>query len=138
MARKSFSAQVRGFRKEILGPGGLGEQAARKIVLTMFSEVILMSPVDKGRFRGNWQPAIGTAPTGIVELLDKDGTIVIAKVQGEVDGLKIGDTIYMVNNLPYAEKLENGHSTQAPAGMVDLTFQRFIPVVEQVARALSR
>lgn len=138
MARKSFSAQVRGFRQDVLGPGGLAEQAVRKIVLTMFSEVIQMSPVDTGRFRGNWQTAVGTAPTGIVELLDKDGAVVIAKVQGEVDGLKVGDTIFMVNNLPYAIPLEEGHSQQAPAGMVGLTVQRFIPVVDQVARALSR
>jgi hypothetical protein len=27
-------------------------------------------------------------------------------------------TIYFTNNLPYAQALENGHSNQAPGGMV--------------------
>lgn len=138
MARGKFLAQVKGFRREVMGPGGLAEQAVRKIVLDMFSGVILMSPVDTGRFRGNWQPAAGNMPTGTVELLDKDGTVVIAKVQGEVSGLKVGDTIFMVNNLPYGPALETGHSKQAPVGMVGLTVQRFKPVVSAVAKALSR
>jgi hypothetical protein len=30
-------------------------------------------------------------------------------------------TIYFTNNLPYAQALENGHSNQAPGGMVGLT-----------------
>lgn len=35
-----------------------------------------------------------------------------------VQPLKLGDTAYLVNNLPYAVPLEYGHSSQAPAGMV--------------------
>lgn len=138
MAKRSFSAAVRGFRKEILDPSGLAEKAARKIALDMFSELILMSPVDTGLFRGNWQPAIGAAPEGVVELKDKDGNTVIAKLGGTVAGLKIGDTIMMVNNLPYAVALEEGHSKQAPKGMLRLTVKRYTPIVERVAGALGK
>jgi hypothetical protein len=114
------------------------ELAVRKIALDAFREVIMMSPVDTGRFRGNWQVAIGTIPTGTMELEDKAGTATVSKVQAEAMGLKAGQVIYLVNNLPYAAALENGHSNQAPAGMVRLTVQRWKPIVEAVARELNR
>lgn len=112
-------------------------RAARKITLDAFSGCIMMSPVDSGRFRGNWQTAVGSAPSGTVELLDKEGNTVIAQVSGVVDGMQIGDVIYMVNNLPYAEPLENGWSDQAPNGMVKLTVQRFQPIADAVIRQIG-
>lgn len=114
------------------------ETAVRKIALDVFSEVILKSPVDTGRFRGNWMVSIGSIPTGTVEIDDKTGSVTIAKVQAETLNLKAGQTIYLVNNLPYALPLEYGHSGQAPQGMVRLTVQRYQPIVEAVARELSK
>lgn len=112
------------------------ETAHRKIALDAFTRVILRSPVDTGRFRGNWQVAIGSVPTGTLELDDKDGTVVIGKVQAEALNLRAGDSIYLVNNLPYAIPLEYGHSSQSPQGMVRLTVQEFTPLVEAIARSL--
>lgn len=114
------------------------ETAVRKIALDVFTEVILKSPVDTGRFRGNWMVAIGNAPTGTLEVEDKTGTVTIGKVQAEVLGLKAGQSIFLVNNLPYAIPLEMGHSGQAPAGMVRISVQRYKTIVEQVARDLNR
>jgi hypothetical protein len=105
------------------------ETAVRKIALDVFTEVILMSPVDTGRFRGNWQVAIGSIPTGTLEIDDKAGTVL---------GLEPGQTIYLVNNLPYAIPLEMGSSDQAPGGMIRLTVQRWKPIVEAVGRELSK
>ena len=112
-------------------------RAARKITLDAFSEVIMMSPVDTGRFRGNWQPAIGSAPSGTIEATDPSGNMVIAKVSGVVAGMQAGDVIYMANNLPYAQRLEDGWSQQAPAGMVRLTVQRFQPIADAVIRQIG-
>ena len=112
-------------------------RAARKVSLDAFSEVIRMSPVDTGRFRGNWQTAIGSMPSGTVEATDPSGNTVIAKVQGVVAGMNPGDVIYMVNNLPYAQRLESGWSRQAPAGMVRLTVQRWQPIVAEVIRQIG-
>lgn len=114
------------------------ETAFRKIALDVFSEVILMSPVDTGRFRGNWQVAIGNIPAGTLEIDDKAGTVSIGKVQAEVLGLEVGQTIYLINNLPYAQKLEFGHSKQAPSGMIRITVQRWQPIVDAVALQLSK
>ena len=110
--------------------------AVRKIALELFSRVILKSPVDTGRFRANWQVAIGSVPDGTLEIEDKSGTATISKADASVAGLKAGDVIYLVNNLPYALRLEDGYSGQAPAGMVGLTVQQFQQIVRQIGAEL--
>ena len=111
--------------------------AVRKIALEMFRKIILKSPVDTGRFRGNWQLAIGSVPEGTLELDDKTGTATIAKGAATVMGINAGDTIYFANNLPYARRLEEGYSQQAPAGMVALTIQEFQSIVSLIGIELS-
>ena len=122
--------------------------AVRKIALEMFRKIILKSPVDTGRFRGNWQLAIGSVPDGTLELDDKTGTATIAKGAATALGFNAGETIYFANNLPYARRLEeggypdgpkveNGRSSQAPNGMVALTIQEFQSVVSRIGIELS-
>ena len=108
----------------------------RKIALEMFTKVVLRSPVDKGRFRANWQVAIGTVPSGKLEIDDPTGVATISKIEAAALSLKAGDTIVLVNNLPYGPRLENGHSQQAPAGMVGLTVQEFGDVVRKAGLEL--
>lgn len=129
-----FSRQVRGWSNKTQRKM---DMAVRKITLDVFSNVIMMSPVASGRFRGNWQPAIGQALSGTIEAVDPTGGMVMAKVSGVTDGVQAGDVIYMVNNLPYAERLENGWSSQAPNGMVALTVQRFQPIADAVFRQIA-
>jgi len=129
-----FSAQVRRWSDKTQKKM---DQAVRKITLDVFSNVILLSPVDTGRFRGNWQPAVGRAQGGIIEAVDPSGAVVTAKVQSATQNVKAGDVIYMVNNLPYADRLENGWSNQAPNGMVALTVQRFQPIADAVIRQIA-
>lgn len=129
-----FANQVRRWSEKTKGKM---DQAVRKITLDVFSNVIRMSPVDTGRFKGNWQPAVGTMPGGVIEATDPSGNVVIAKVQGVTSDVEAGDVIYMVNNLPYAQRLEDGWSNQAPSGMVALTVQRFRPIAERVFAQLA-
>lgn len=105
----------------------------RKIALDVFSRVIAKSPVDTGRFKGNWQVAIGSIPSGTLELNDKDGTATISKVQAAALNLKAGQTVYLINNLSYANRLEYGWSKQAPNGMVRLTIVEFHGIVDEAA-----
>jgi hypothetical protein len=111
--------------------------AVRKIALEMFRRIILKSPVDTGRFRGNWQLAIGSVPEGTLELDDKTGTATIAKGAATALGFNAGETIFFTNNLPYARRLEEGYSQQAPNGMVALTIQEFQSVVSRIGIELS-
>lgn len=130
----SFGDAVAKFERETAAKLDL---AARKIVLEVFSRVILRSPVASGRFRGNWQVEIGSVPSGTLELNDKDGTATVSKAAAASMGVKAGDVVYLANNLPYAMELEEGHSQQAPAGMVNLTAQEFSEIVEAIGIELS-
>ena len=79
-------------------------------------------PYTGGRSRTNWSVSLG-APSGlIIDATDKSGADTISKgtaTIGIAEPLK--QVIWVENNLPYIEPLENGHSSQAPAGMVELT-----------------
>ncbi len=110
---------------------GRMDLVVRKISLDLFSRIILRSPVDKGRFRGNWQVAINEIPAGVLELDDKSGAATVSKATAEVLNVKAGDVIWLVNNLPYGPRLENGWSGQAPSGMVAITVTEYGAVVAQ-------
>ena len=129
-----FADQVRAWERKTERKMDL---AVRKIALQMFTRIILKSPVDSGRFRGNWQLAIGSVPEGTLELDDKTGTATIAKGAAIALGMNAGDIVYFANNLPYARRLEEGYSQQAPAGMVALTVQEFQSIVRQIGLELS-
>ena len=119
----TFEEQVRQFVIKTTDNLGI---VSRKIALDSFTSVITISPVDTGLFRGNWQPGIGAPPGGVLETLDPTGAISIGAVEARVAEFKPGEVIYLANNLPYAERLEDGYSKiQAPNGMVRLTQQRF-------------
>lgn len=131
----SFAQQLKAFEDKTSGKMDL---AVRKIALELFSRIILRSPVDTGRFRANWQVQVGAIPSGTMDLDDASGTATISAASASVAGLKAGDVIYMTNNLPYAIRLEDGHSQQAPGGMVALSIQEFQQIAQKVGVELVR
>lgn len=133
-----MSAFIQAIRRFVTKTDGKVEDAARKIVIDAFTEVILRSPVDTGRFRGNWQVAIGAVPDGALDLADPGGAATVSAVTAAAMGLKAGDVIYLANNLPYAMRLEYGHSSQAPGGMVRLTAARFQAIAGKVIAEVGR
>jgi hypothetical protein len=90
-----------------------------------------------GRFRGNWQFSIGTPAEGELDQVDPAGGATLAKLRLQVEQLTIGQTAYIVNNLPYAVPLEYGHSKQAPGGMVRITLARFQQIVDEAIRNIQ-
>lgn len=87
-----------------------------------------------GRFRGNWQFSIDSPADGVLDQIDPSGNVSIAVLRTQVQSLTIGQTAYLVNNLPYAVPLEYGHSKQAPGGMVRITLARFQQIVDEAIR----
>lgn len=113
----SFDKDIRKFNKKF---DRGAEQVLRRSVLIIFSSVIKRTPVKTGALRANWQLGINEKPTGTVTSGGKVYGSAIGPVKAGTDGAKIGDTLYLVNNLPYAQVIENGSSKQAPHGMVKL------------------
>jgi hypothetical protein len=87
-----------------------------------------------GRFRGNWQFSIYTPADGVLDQIDPSGNVSVAVLMAQVQSLTIGQTAYIVNNLPYGIPLEYGHSKQAPHGMIRVTLSHFQQIVDDAIR----
>lgn len=112
------------------------DRCIRYITLAVATDLVMLSPVDTGRFRANWQFAPDVAPSGFTDDTDKPGGATIARLTGQIEGVRAGSLFWIVNNLPYAIPLEHGHSLQAPAGMVAITVDRFQSYVDDAVRRL--
>jgi Tfp pilus assembly protein FimT len=93
----------------------------KKLVLEALRRIVLSTPVDTGRARGNWQVTLGTPAEGKLETTDQNGSDTIQKGVAVLDGLPPFQCVWISNNLEYIEFLEDGSSQQAPHGMVRLT-----------------
>lgn len=120
MTAKQFTLQL---NKEIADTEEKIEDAIALIALDSLRGVVMKSPVDTGRFRGNWIVSKNAANTTFSQVTDKNGGQTITKGSGVIDTFKMNadSRIIIQNNLPYANRLENGWSKQAPNGMVALT-----------------
>ncbi len=113
------------------------ELVVRKTALELQSQMVERSPVDTGRFKNNWQCGIGVVNTGAGEGPDKSGMGSIGRTQTALEGWKPGQRIVLSNSLPYARRLEEGWSQQAPAGMVRLTVQAYGEALAKVVAELK-
>ena len=113
-----FSGQLEGFVKL---SEKIGQDEVRKIALTGLSLVTKRSPVDKGTFKGNWNVALENPNLDINE--DRRVSQAIQEGEAEIRKFKKGELLWISNNMPYADKLEYGHSQQAPSGVLRVTFQ---------------
>jgi len=135
---KQFNKEIDDFVKTI------PDQAVaiqKKIVLDALTRIVLRTPVDTGRARGNWQVSIG-AP--IKDIIDdprwkkkresksfqsrmksrrSSDSKVINKANGILSKLPPYQQVWISNNLNYIEGLEKGNSKQAPKGMVSITVE---------------
>lgn len=120
MTAKQFTLQL---NKEIADTEEKIEDAIALIAMDSLRGVVMKSPVDTGRFRGNWIVSKNAPNAKSSEVTDKNGGQTITKGSGVIDTFKVDadSRIIIQNNLPYANRLENGWSKQAPNGMVALT-----------------
>lgn len=109
------------------------EKVGRTATFQLFNAVQLRSPVDTGRFRGNWQFGKDTIPAGALSRLDATGTLAQQEALRALSS-PLGGVTYFVNNLPYARRLENGYSQQAPIGMVRISVREFSKYVREATR----
>ena len=99
------------------------------VVLETQSKLKEQSPVDTGRFRGNW----------LISEEELDDTTYPEGQDAPPYTLEItaDKTYYITNSLPYAQRLAEGYSKQAPAGWVELIAAGIPNRAEQIARALN-
>ncbi|AZC19543.1 hypothetical protein C4K40_4162 [Pseudomonas sp. CMR5c] len=130
----SFSRTLEQFRDQALEDMN---EVFRRVMIEIGSTVIRLSPVDTGRFKGNWQFTVDAPATASLDNYDKEGHDTVARLVADVQHLTFGQTAYLVNNLVYSIPLEYGHSSQAPTGMLRITINGFQQMVEQAVREVS-
>ncbi len=75
-----------------------------------------------GHFRRNWLVSIGGFNTSELDGVDRNGASTLASGNAEIERFKRakkGVNLVIQNNVPYANRLALGHSTQADAGWID-------------------
>lgn len=97
-------------------------QRVRVIAMAMLNEIVLRSPVDTGRFRGNNIVSVGAPVYTNTANVDPTGAETINRGISAMSGLEPFTQVFIQNNLPYAVPLEDGHSKQAPAGIYAVSF----------------
>ena len=86
-----------------------------------------------GHFRANWQYSTTQAPNGILDVIDNSdkGSATLGKIKASIVPDAMGKIHYITNNLPYAQRLEDGWSTQAsPSGIVALTITEWGTIID--------
>lgn len=92
-----------------------------------------LTPVDLGRARSSWNVATGQPDPSFPE----EGEYGPPPTP-DVSGIDGKTKIWVTSNLPYIEPLENGHSQQAPTGMVMITVAQFIAELELYTKKLKQ
>ncbi|AUR99403.1 neck protein [Vibrio phage 1.265.O._10N.286.52.F6] len=121
------------------------QETVKVTAISLFNGVILSSPVGNadlwespnsapegytgGRFRSNWFLSFDSPSSQITDSTS-DQQKRLSEI-ASISKLKYPDSYVLTNNLPYAERLENGWSTQAPAGVLS-------PNVSRVNRQISK
>ncbi|WP_145515555.1 hypothetical protein [Yersinia aleksiciae] len=92
-----------------------------------------------GRFRGNWQVGLDVQPDGETGRIDKSGNMTLAVGNYMLEQFKVGTkAIYFTNNVPYAYRLEFGHSSQAPNGMIRITAEDAVKYFTEAANEVNK
>ena len=142
----SFAADVSRWCKETAPK--TNEKIIKTVVMEVANRVIFRSPVGDpsvwqsppppgyagGRFRANWIYGFGSAPTNFSDAIDPSGAKTLGDIISRVATQKASGVHWIANNLPYAERIENGWSAQAPQGVVGLVEMEFGEIFDR-ARA---
>lgn len=146
---RQFSLQLDAFARKV---GLSGTTVAKRVGFDLFGRIVRKTPVDTGRARASWNISVNQADRSVVQQVRttvQAGTHVSkglkqSSLKRAVNALqsqnllaldvKLGDTIWITNNLPYIVELEKGHSKQAPAGMVALSIQEVDVAMSKLER----
>lgn len=116
--------------EEVTGNSG---DILRKASLATLTTVTFATPVDTGRARSNWNVNFNSVDTSTEE--PSPGSIQASINSGSttISQYSTGrGNIFISNSLPYIERLENGFSRQAPAGMLRFGVDAFERVVDSL------
>lgn len=128
------------------------EEVIRRTVIEVGKKLVYRTPVGNptiwktpkapagyvgGNARLNWQYRFGSIPQDHLKGTDPNGSVAIGRITSGVIASPVFGIHYIVNNAPHIRPLENGHSTQAPNGMVELTTIEFEDTIKDINNVLG-
>lgn len=79
----------------------------KKVSLDLFRRVVLKTPVDTGRARGNWMLGINETPIqSAIDIASRKD--VLNNIAVGLEAVKLGDSTVLANSVPYIGVLEYG------------------------------
>lgn len=105
------------------------DNVLQTVAIKVGESVVRLSPVDTGRFRGNWQMTIDTPATSSLLRYDQEGDMTIADIASKANSFTAGQIAYIQNHVLYGHDLEYGSSQQSE-GMVRITTANFKRIVD--------
>lgn len=141
----SFSLDLSAFTKKA---GANADLVVKRVVAGMAESVIEMSPVGDGaywkhpppkgyvggRFRANWDYGFNEIPRAVFDTVDKTGGVALRAINAKLRASSTDGIHYLANNLPYAQRIEDGWSRQAPVGVVGVTTFKFQRLVREAVQ----
>jgi hypothetical protein len=152
MRRSSVADFTLDLSKFVAKAKGNTELVVKKVAVDLLSRVVQRTPVGNpslwkskppagyvgGRLRANWNVSIGTPDFSVSATIDANGAPTVERGLAALGPLKGEADVYIMNSLPYVRPIEyEGHSKQAPAGMVQITVAEFQTVVAKAAAEVA-
>lgn len=114
------------------------ETYVQEFTVDMAKEVVDATPVDTGFLRGSWDAYINDPSASGEGRNDPTGSTSVSSISVKVNGIKIGDTIYILNSANYASMLEFGTQHIAPRAFVRGTLAQAPMIARQAAERIRR
>lgn len=146
-----FSEEIAKFAEHAKGNGDL---VVRKTVFDIGTRLVNRTPVGDasywkskpppgyagGHARANWSHSEGELNTKEFKAIDggaPEANISIRRISRTLKKNAAGKVHFVQNSVPYIQALEDGHSRQAPAGMVAITKVEFQGIITAIAKGLK-
>lgn len=96
-------------------------QEIRSLGILIDQRIVQESPFRDGLFKNNWLMSVGSPSNEILEDGDVSGSKAIERARQVVMDYPLNSLpdLWLVNNLPYAARLNDGWSAQAPSKFVE-------------------
>lgn len=113
--------------------------AKKAAALDLWNRLTLKTPRDTGRASANWNVAIGAADLSVSDPTEGPGSHALPRPPlDQLSAVGIGDSVWVTNNLPYIEALNDGHSSQTPSGFVEQSINETIHAFEGIVQRVKR
>jgi len=124
------------FAKIAANNKGRMKKIAKQAYVVTVQKVSRRTPVSSGLFKNNWFTALNAPSQQTTQRIGGTFGDPQSNAADDAIGIQfdIGETLFLTNSLPYADRLEYGWSDQAPQGMVRISAGEWTQTVNTVIR----